>query len=71
MAEYSFEFKMKVVQEYINGMGGYEFLSKQYSIPSCTQLKKWVTNYKAFGEDGLQRSRKNNDYSFQFKKNAI
>lgn len=71
MAEYSFEFKMKVVQEYMNGMGEYDFLSKKYSIPKSTQLKKWVTNYKAFGEDRLQQSRKNNNYSFQFKKNAI
>lgn len=71
MARHSFEFKMKMVKEYLSGMGGYGFLCKQYGIPDKSQLRNWVENYKTFGEEGLQRSRKNRDYSFQFKKDAI
>lgn len=32
---------------------------------------KWVANYKAFGEKGLLRNKKINDYSVQFKMGAI
>ena len=30
MAKYSFEFKKKIVQEYLNGNGGYMYLAKKY-----------------------------------------
>ena len=71
MAKYSFEFKLKIVQEYLNRKGGYKFLSKKHGIPDHTQLMKWVANYKAFGETGLLRIKANNAYSVQFKKDAI
>ena len=29
MAKYSYEFKMKVVQAYLDGKGGYAYLAKQ------------------------------------------
>ena len=32
MAKYSFEFKMKVVQDYLQGRGGSGYLSKKYGI---------------------------------------
>jgi transposase len=59
MAKYSFEFKKKVVQAYLNGKGGYLYLSKIYGIPSDTTIKVWLDNYKKFGDEGLMRSRKN------------
>ena len=71
MAKYSFEFKLKIVQEYLNGKGGYKFLSKKYGVPNHEQLMVWVSNYKTFGEKGLLRIRTNNNYSVQFKKDAI
>jgi transposase len=71
MAKYSFEFKLKIVQEYLNGKGGYNSLSKKYGVPDHAQLRRWVTNYKAFGEEGLFRIKSSNAYSIQFKKDAI
>lgn len=71
MAKYSFEFKLKIVQEYLNGKGGYNSLSKKYGVPDHAQLRRWVTNYKAFGEEGLFRIKSSNTYSVQFKKDAI
>lgn len=52
MAKYSFEFKKKVVLEYINGSGGYNYLSKIYNIPHNTVIKPWIDNYYAFGDEG-------------------
>lgn len=57
MAKYSFKFKLKVVQEYINGEGGYSFLCSKHAIPDTKSLRQWVSAYNNFGEDGLMRSR--------------
>ena len=67
MAKYSFEFKKKVVLAYLNGEGGYGYLSKVYGVPSQENIEKWVHNYQTFGEEGLQRSRKKDFYSFEKK----
>ena len=67
MAKYSFEFKKKVVLAYLNGEGGYGYLSKAYGVPSQENIKKWVHNYQTFGDKGLLRSRKNEIYSFEKK----
>ena len=70
MAKYSYEFKHKVVMEYLNGEGGYEYLGKKYSIAHSI-IRKWITNYKEFGEDGLKRSRQKKDYPFEFKLHVV
>ena len=71
MAKYSYEFKKKIVQEYLDGNGGYEYLAKKYNIAKDTQVMDWVKAYQTFGNDGLMRSRKNNDYSFQSKLSVV
>ena len=71
MAKYSYEFKMQVVQEYLNGKGGYGYLAKQYSIHSKEQVRNWVQAYQEFGKEGLMRSRQNNNYTFQFKLSVV
>ena len=67
MAKYSFEFKKKIVMEYINGEGGSKFLAKKYGIPSESNIRKWVSNYKTYGDKGLIRSRNKENYSFEKK----
>ena len=71
MAKYSCEFKLKVVQEYLNGKGSYDYLAKKYNIPSCTSLKEWIASFKEFGKEGLLRSREKKNYSFQFKLHVV
>lgn len=71
MSKYSFEFKKKVVNAYVNGEGGYLYLSKTYGIPSQSNIEKWVHNYQAFGDDGLLRSRKKENYSFEKKLSVV
>ncbi|MDD7609815.1 MAG: IS3 family transposase [Spirochaetales bacterium] len=71
MAKYSYEFKKKVVQAYMNGEGGYDYLTQKYKLSSRNSLMMWVKAYKEFGNDGLMRSRKNNDYYFQFKLSVV
>lgn len=71
MAKYSFEFKKKVVLAYLNGEGGYRYLSKTYGVPAKTNIEQWVHNYQTFGDEGLQRSRKNEIYSFEKKLSVV
>lgn len=71
MAKYNYEFKKKLVQAYLNGEGGYSHLANKYGIPSKTNVKIWVAAYKEFGNNGLMRSRKSKNYSFEFKLNVV
>ena len=71
MAKYSYEFKQKVVREYLNGKGSYEYISKQSNMPDKKQVRIWVNAYKELGKEGLMRSRKNKNYSFQFKLSVV
>ena len=71
MAKYSFEFKKKVVLEYINGKGGTQYLSTKYGLGSNSQLRKWLVAYKEFGDEGLKRSRKKENYSFEKKLSVV
>lgn len=70
MAKYSTEYKLKVVQEYLAGKGSYEALSKQHKIAS-RHIKTWVKVYEAFGSKGLERSRAQQTYTFEFKCSAV
>jgi transposase len=40
MSKYSYEFKMKVVQEYLAVKGGFAFLFEKYNISSTRDLQK-------------------------------
>ena len=71
MAKYSFEFKLKVVNEYLSGEGGVTFLKAKYHVSSRSQIEKWINSYKEFGAEGLRRSRQNTVYDSNFKINAV
>ena len=67
MAKDSFAFKKKVVMEYLNGKGGWDYLTAKYELGTNSQLRRWVAVYKQFGDEGLMRSRKQTKYSFEKK----
>ena len=57
MAKYSFKFKMNVVNAYDDGEGGYGYLANKFGISDKSVVKIWVSNYKAFGKEGLLRKK--------------
>lgn len=67
MTKYNFEFKKKVVLEYINENISIRSLAKKYDIKSHNNIEIWVAKYKKYGDDGLYRSRKNEEYPFEKK----
>ncbi len=71
MAKYSFEFKKRIVQAYLDGEGGYEYLANYYGIPAWSNIKKWVLAFQKLGDEGLLRSKKRETYSFDYKLHVI
>ncbi|MTG96001.1 IS3 family transposase [Veillonella dispar] len=67
MAKYSLIFKLKVVTAYLNGEGGYEYLTKKYGVKTTSQVRRWISAFKEFGKDGLCRKRHNTRYTSEFK----
>ena len=71
MSKYSFEFKKKIVMEYLDGEGGWDYLTKKYELGTNSQLRRWVSAYQQLGDEGLMRSRKNENYSFERKLSVV
>ena len=67
MSKYNYEFKKKIVLEYLNGNGGPVTLARKYGIPSETRIKEWVKAFQNLGDEGLMRSRKKKSYSYEYK----
>ena len=67
MTKYNFEFKKKVVLEYINENISIRSLAKKYAIKSHNNIEIWVAKYKKYGDERLYRSRKNEEYPFEKK----
>ena len=71
MSKYSYEFKKKLVMEYLKGETGHDYLTEKYHIGSTATLRRWISSYKGFGDEGLKRSRQQKKYSFEFKKHVV
>lgn len=67
MAKYSYEFKKKIVLEYLNTPEGYDSISCKYRLSSSYQLSNWVAAYQKWGDNGVKRSRSRKVYSFKKK----
>jgi len=63
--KYSYEMKMEIIAQYINGQGGYTSLSKEYNIPFQT-LSTWIYQYKHKHNDMMGRHKlKENDIDYK------
>ncbi|MCD8828900.1 transposase [Staphylococcus gallinarum] len=68
---YKYEFKLKVVQEYLNSSLGYKTLTKKYEMSNKCLIQRWITQYKEFGHEGLNRLSKNNIYTRELKLSVL
>ena len=71
MAKYPYEFKKQIVMEYLEGQGGFLFLTTKYNLGTTSQIRRWVSAYKKFGDNGLSRSRQQDKYSFEKKLSVV
>jgi transposase len=66
MTKYSEQFKLEVVQDYLNaGSAGLRAVAQRHGIPSHFTVRKWVLAYQLHGNAG--QSRKWSQYSAEFK----
>ncbi|UQS85907.1 IS3 family transposase (plasmid) [Nicoliella spurrieriana] len=66
MAKYSSALKLKVVLEYLSGIGS-TTLNRKYDIKGSATIYSWVTAYKNFGKSGLIAKHFDQEYSYMYK----
>ncbi|MFV8253203.1 transposase [Aerococcus viridans] len=69
--KYSYEFKLKVVEEDLNGTLGHTLLAKKHHISTTSLIKKWVNQFKINGKEGIKTKRRNETYPLNFKLNIL
>ena len=67
MAKYSFDFKLKVVMDYLDGDGSKLYLCIKHGVSDESQVRKWINQYNQFGEEGLRKKISKTIYSGEFK----
>lgn len=68
--KFSYEEKVKIVTEYLNGTNGFRESCRSYSV-SQSGLKDWIRLYKTFGITGLKEGSKCSKYTSYTKENAV
>jgi transposase len=69
MAKYSYEFKLTVVQHYLEDLGGFSATSKKFQV-DYSAVRKWVALYKLHG-DGSLKKKPNAKYTLAFKRSVV
>ena len=68
--KFSYEEKVKIVSEYIDGTYGFLEICRRYNINQGS-LKDWKRLYDTFGWDGLKTGSKESHYSKETKESAV
>lgn len=69
MGKYTAEFKLSVVQKYLEGSMGYRLLAEHFDIRNHSLIERWVGFYRLHGEKGLRAKR--TSYCAQFKLSVL
>ncbi|GAB6092966.1 helix-turn-helix domain-containing protein [Furfurilactobacillus curtus] len=70
MTKYNYEFKAKIVAEYLAGAGS-TTLAHKYQIPKCGTILEWVKKFQAYGVEGLEIKHVQRVYSSRFKQQVL
>src|SRR5699024_7926714 len=71
MVKYDLAFKLKTVEAYLAGEGGYLTIAKKYDVLSESNIRKWVRIYLKYGKKSLERKSNNKKYPVQSKLDVI
>lgn len=64
MSKYTEQFKLAVVEQYLAGASGFQFLAKQHGVPS-SMVRKWVGLFRQHGVEGLRKKFSHYDADFK------
>ncbi|EKT59620.1 transposase [Providencia burhodogranariea DSM 19968] len=70
MLNHTLEFKLEIIQAYLNDEGGPKILSKKFKINHAT-IRLWIENYRLHGVDDLKVKTSKQVYSPAFKFCAV
>ncbi|MGF3115220.1 helix-turn-helix domain-containing protein [Facklamia sp. P12945] len=71
MSKYSKGFKIKLVNEYLDGTtGGRDLIAEKYRIPSST-VRNWIEMYENHGFEGFNKKLNKIEYSGKFELSVI
>lgn len=68
--KFSYEEKVKILSEYLNGIYGFREVCHRYNINQGS-LKNWKRLYETFGWSGLKTESKASHYSHKVKESAV
>lgn len=66
MAKYSEQFKLAIVEQYLDGKHGYGSIAAEHALPDST-VRTWVRLYAAHGTDGLVKKFSHYDAEFRLR----
>ena len=70
MSKYSSEFKLKVIQYYLEEKHSYSECMKKFNIPTKSILNKWIHKYVTHGVEGIIKQLKSS-YDGNFKQGVV
>lgn len=71
MSKYSYQFKVRAVQDYFNKSHDYSLVYQKYGISSNHSLMAWVQDVQACGYESLAPKRSHRIYSLDYKLQVI
>lgn len=71
MSKYSYQFKVRAVQEYLNQSHDYSVVCKKYGTSCKHSLMTWVQNVQAYGYASLDPRWSHRIYSLDYKFHVI
>lgn len=71
LKKYSYELKLKVVNDYLNHHSTFKSLSEKYNLSGPSNPRTWVNLYQMFGKDGLKEPEKQSVFPVQFKLDVL
>lgn len=71
MSSYTYELKLKIVNEYLTTNQGYKKLAKKYGIKNHKTIRQWADKYKQFGNEGLLPQKSTTSYPTEIKQKVI
>ncbi|UNM96134.1 IS3 family transposase [Ignatzschineria rhizosphaerae] len=69
MAKYSFDFKLQVIQFYLDNHG-YQATARYFNL-ECTTVRKWVKAYQYHGAEGIKPRTSKLNYTAEFKLHVV
>ncbi|GKT04634.1 hypothetical protein [Furfurilactobacillus entadae] len=70
MAKYNYDFKARVVAEFLSGISS-PTLDIKYHIPQARTIRGWVKQFQIHGSKGLQVQLTHRRYSSPFKQQVL